>query len=117
MFCQDILPPRTRQLLLVLTLDMKQKRHSFSLSFGGGALEPGNASTGNIPELSHLGELQGLHLPQPMAAAPYGAPGSAAPGGAAPGNGSGNGATPGAPGGGGVDVAAALAAIARGGQS
>ena len=26
MFCQDILPPRTRQLLLVLTLDMKQKR-------------------------------------------------------------------------------------------
>ena len=47
-----------------------------------------------------------------MAAAPYGAPGSAPPG-----NGSGNGAAPGAPGGGGVDVAAALAAIARGGQS
>ena len=91
---------------------MKQKRHSFGLSFGGGALEPGNASTGNIPELSHLGELKGLHLPQPMAAAPYG-------------NGSGNGANPGsgtgasggAGGGGVVDVAAALAAIARGGQS
>ena len=43
LFCQDILPPRSRQLLLVLTADMRQKRHAFSLSFGGGALEPGNA--------------------------------------------------------------------------
>ena len=73
----------------------------------------GNASTGNIPELSHLGELKGLHLPQPMAASPYGN----GNGNGAPGNGNSNG-TP-APGaaGGGVDVAAALAAIARGGQS
>ena len=113
LFCQDILPPRSRQLLLVLTLDMKQKRHAFGLSFGGGALEPGNASTGNIPELSHLGELKGLHLPQPMAASPYGN----GNGNGAPGNGNGSGApAPGAAGGG-VDVAAALAAIARGGQS
>ena len=108
------MPPRSRQLLLVLTLDMKQKRHAFGLSFGGGALEPGNASTGNIPELSHLGELKGLHLPQPMAASPYGN----GNGNGAPGNGNSNGTpAPGAAGGGGVDVAAALAAIARGGQS
>ena len=74
---------------------------------------PGNASTGNIPELSHLGELKGLHLPQPMAASPYGN----GNGNGAPGNGNGSGApAPGAAGGG-VDVAAALAAIARGGQS
>ena len=74
----------------------------------------GNASTGNIPELSHLGELKGLHLPQPMAASPYGN----GNGNGAPGNGNSNGTpAPGAAGGGGVDVAAALAAIARGGQS
>ena len=73
----------------------------------------GNAATGNIPELSHLGELKGLHLPQPMAASPYGN-GNGNFG--ASGNGNGPPA-PGAPGGGGVDVAAALAAIARGGQS
>lgn len=33
LFCQDILPPRSRQLLLVLTLDMKQKRHASGPSF------------------------------------------------------------------------------------
>ena len=62
----SLLASTMQSLLLVLTLDMKQKRHAFSLSFSGGALEPGSASTGNIPELGHLGELKGLHLPQPM---------------------------------------------------
>ena len=73
LFCQDILPPRSRQLLLVLTADMKHKRHTMTLSFNGGTLEPGSAASGNIPELGHLGELKGLHLPQPIGGAP-GAP-------------------------------------------
>jgi hypothetical protein len=36
LFCQDVLPPRSRQLIIVLSLSMKTKSHSLSMQFGGG---------------------------------------------------------------------------------
>lgn len=64
----DVLPPRTSQLLIALASDMKSKTHSLSLQFDFGAMEHG--AEGHIPALSDLGALEGLHTPQPIAGSP-----------------------------------------------
>jgi hypothetical protein len=69
LFCQDVLPPRSRQLIIVLSLSMKTKSHSLSMQFGGGVLEPTEHvpdGAGHIPSLAEQGALAPLHEPQPM---------------------------------------------------
>lgn len=78
LICQDVLPPRTRQLLIALASDMKSKTHSFSLQFSFGAMEHGDA--GHIPSLSDLGALEPLHTPQPIVGTAGAAPQMAPPG-------------------------------------
>ena len=69
LFCQDVIPPRHRQLVMALSVDMSQKAHGLSMRFGGAALEahehvpPG---AGHIPAFDHLGALAPLHEPLPM---------------------------------------------------
>merc|ERR1711871_14974 len=66
LFCEDVLPPRTRQVLLVLSVDMSRKTHSMGLRFGGGALEAGAVvppGAGHIPTLDDLGALKPFHEP------------------------------------------------------
>ena len=87
LFCQDVLPPRSRQLIIVLSLSMKTKSHSLSMQFGGGVLEPTEHvpdGAGHIPSLAEQGALAPLHEPQPMLNSPSGMgwqpqPASAAP--------------------------------------
>jgi len=70
LFCQDVLPPRSRQLLLVLSIDLTKKSHSLSMAYGGGVLQPAEVASlgggGHIPALEDLGALRELHEPQPM---------------------------------------------------
>lgn len=76
LFCQDVLPPRTRQLVQVLSLSMKSKTHSLGMQFGGSVLQPTEVvpeGAGHMPSLSDLGALAPLHEPQPIAGGPGGA--------------------------------------------
>ena len=54
-----MLPPRSRQLLLVLSVDISKKNMSLSMSYGGGVLNPQEVATlgggGHIPALDNLG--------------------------------------------------------------
>ena len=68
--CQDVLPPRSRMLLMAFTLSMKVKSHTLSFRFGGAAVPPGEPTTGHIPDLSGLGQLAPLHSPRPIDAKP-----------------------------------------------
>lgn len=69
LFCQDVLPPRTRQLIIVLSADMSKKSHSLSMQYGAGVLQPADlGGGGHIPDLSDLGALRELHEPQPITA-------------------------------------------------
>ena len=87
LFCQDVLPPRSRQLIIVLSLSMRTKSHALSMQFGGGVLEPTEHvpdGAGHIPSLAEQGALAPLHEPQPMLNSPSGMgwqpqPASAAP--------------------------------------
>ena len=85
LFTQDILPPFSRQILIVLTMNMKSKQHQLAMGYNGGSLDPGTVAPpggAHIPDLEHLGALQDLHKPQPSGARagqPNG--GGAAPGG------------------------------------
>ena len=75
---QDIVPPRSRQLLLVLSADMRHKRHALGMRFDAGSVEPGAAMAGHIPDLDDLEQLKvaspptllrsTLHLCHPHAA-------------------------------------------------
>lgn len=66
--CQDVLPPRSRQLLVALSVDMRAKVTRLGYGFGGGSHEEGAVPpTGlHIPDLEDLGQLKLLHEPQPM---------------------------------------------------
>jgi hypothetical protein len=66
--CQDVLPPRSRQLLVALSVDMRVKLTRLGYGFGGGSHEGGPVpQTGlHIPDLDDLGQLRPLHEPQPM---------------------------------------------------
>jgi len=69
LFCQDVLPPRTRQLIIVLSLSMQSKTHSLGMQFGGGVLQPTELvpdGAGHIPALADLGALAPLHEAQPI---------------------------------------------------
>ena len=68
--CQDVLPPRSRMLLMAFTLSMKAKAHALGFRFGGAAVPPGEPTTGHIPDLSGLGQLAPLHSPRPIDAKP-----------------------------------------------
>ena len=87
LFTQDILPPFSRQILIVLTMNMKSKQHQLAMGYNGGSLDPGTVAPpggAHIPDLEHLGALQDLHKPQPngaRAGQPNGGGGGAAPGG------------------------------------
>ena len=70
LFCEDILPPRSRMLLMAFTLSMKAKAHALGFRFGGAAVPPGEPTTGHIPDLSGLGQLAPLHSPRPIDAKP-----------------------------------------------
>ena len=69
LFCEDVLPPRSRMIVMILSFDMKSKTHAMGLRFGGGVLEPGMVvphGAGHIPALEDLGPLAPLHQPQPL---------------------------------------------------
>jgi len=64
-----VLPPRTRQLIIVLSLSMQSKTHSLGMQFGGGVLQPTELvpdGAGHIPALADLGALAPLHEAQPI---------------------------------------------------
>jgi len=95
-FCEDVLPPRSRMVIMALSIDMSVKAHSLSLRYGGGALEPGTfvpEGSGHIPALE--GPLAEVHKPQPME----------------PSGGGGFGGFGGAPPPGGVDISALASSI------
>jgi hypothetical protein len=101
LFSEDVIPPRSRQLLMVLSIDMSKRQHQFALGFGGGALEASEflpPGAGHIPALDDLGSLAPLHEPLSMG----GGAGAGAGGGAL---------APPPPAGGDVDVSALAAAI------
>jgi len=79
LFSQDVIPPRSRQLLLALSIDMSKKAHSLSMGYGGGVVQPGEPVGGHIPDLADLGALRELHEPQPMSANEGGFPQPTAP--------------------------------------
>lgn len=66
--CQDVLPPRSRQLLVALSVDMRVKTTRLGYGFGGGSHEGGAVPPSglHIPDLDDLGQLRPLHEPQPM---------------------------------------------------
>lgn len=66
--CQDVLPPRTRQVLVALSVDMRQKSTRIGYSFGCGAHDGENVQAQglHIPDLEDYGELKSLHEPQPI---------------------------------------------------
>ena len=69
LFCEDVLPPRHRQILMVFSIDMTKRQHGFSLRYGGGALQPTEVmppGAGHIPALADAGANAALHEPQPM---------------------------------------------------
>ena len=71
LFCEDVLPPRHRMVLMVFSIDMSKKSHGFSLRYGGGALQPTDVlppGAGHIPALDDAGANAPLHEPQPMGA-------------------------------------------------
>ena len=75
LFCEDVLPPRHRQILMVFSIDMTKKSHGFSLRYGGGALQPTEImpdGAGHIPALQDAGANAPLHEPQPMGFGPEG---------------------------------------------
>ena len=86
LMCQDVLPARSRQLLMVLSIDATKKFHSLGYRIGaaglseeeasalgmgglpgGGGGGPGGGGT-HIPSLEHLGELAALHEPMAIPA-------------------------------------------------
>ena len=82
LFCEDVLPPRHRQVLMVLSIDMSKRQHGFSLRYGGGALQTTDvmpAGAGHIPALSDAGANAPLHEPQPMGNGGAGGMGAAPP--------------------------------------
>jgi len=69
LFCEDVLPPRSRQILMVLSLDMSKRAHSMGMRYGASPLEPTAVvppGAGHIPTLDDLGALAPLHEPQPI---------------------------------------------------
>ena len=75
LFCQDVLPPRSRQVVMILSVDMRKKQHGMGMRFGGGALDTSEIlpdGAGHIPALADLGPLAPLHEPQPMPQSPGG---------------------------------------------
>jgi len=69
LMCQDVLPPRTRQVLVVLSRDLRGKAFRLSYGFDGGGHEGGGVPAAglHIPDIDDLGQLKALHAPQPIA--------------------------------------------------
>ena len=45
LFCEDVLPARHRQVLMILSVDMTKKSHSLSMRYGGGVYSRRRSST------------------------------------------------------------------------
>ena len=65
LFCQDVLPPRTRQVLVILSRDAGAKRSSLGFSYNAAALD-GGAPENHIPPLEDNHDNADLHAPMPL---------------------------------------------------
>ena len=66
LFCQDVLPPRSRQVLFILSVDIAKKRHAAGLGFSARMVDGAGGDFAHVPALANLGELEGLHTPLPI---------------------------------------------------
>ena len=73
LFCQDVLPPRSRQVLFILSVDIAKKRHAAGLGFSARMVDGAGGDFAHVPALANLGELEGLHTPLPIYSALEGA--------------------------------------------
>ena len=67
---QDIVPPQSRLILVVLTIQPRAEKIAISYRFAAGLVdiraEPDWATIAHVPDFSRLGELRQLHEPQSM---------------------------------------------------
>jgi len=66
MFCVDVIPPRSRQVLFILSLDIAKKKHAPRLQLQCSTHYGDGGDSAHVPALAALGELRGLHTPLPM---------------------------------------------------